>query len=370
MNKPNLLHFAVAACSYSLGALANDTNEIILQLTPAGEFRAADGRPEKISSWRIDAATAQNVINRFNARKQPVVIDYEHQTLHKEENGQPAPAAAWIRELIWREGEGLFARAELTSKAKAAIENKEYLYFSPVFAYSATTGHVTEIQMGAITNTPAVHGMNALELRAAATFGYQSNNEDPSMNKLLLALIASLGLAATASEDDAIAALNQKLTVDPLKRLREALGADASANEDTLVAACTTLKTRNPDPVNYVPVTVLNDARQQIVALTQKLEERDAADTESILQAALTDGRVTKGADEEAMRELAKTNAALFKKSVEARAPIAALTQSQTKGQPPAGTNEDELTEEEIAVCTNTGISKEDFKKSKAAAKA
>jgi phage I-like protein len=366
MNRKNLLHFAVAACTYSLGDLAAGSNEIILQLTPAGDFRAVDGRPYKIPAWNIDAAAATQVINRFNARKLPIVIDYEHQTLHKETNGQPAPAAAWIRELMWREGEGLFARAELTEKARSAIQNKEYLYFSPVFRYDGKTGQVLELEMGAITNTPAVHGMNALELRAAATFGYQSNNEDPSMNKLLLALIAALGLPATASEDEAVTALNQKLSVDPLKKLRDALGQPATASEDALVAACTSLKTANPDPVNYVPIAVLNDARGQVVALTKQLAERDAADTEAVLQAALTDGRVTKGADEDAMRELAKTNPELFKKSVEARAPIAALTQSQTKGQPPedAG-NKAELTADEIAVCTQTGMSHEEFKKSK-----
>lgn len=370
MNKSNLLHFAVAACSYSLGALANDTNEIILQLTPAGEFRADDGRPEKISSWRIDAATAQNVISRFNARKQPVVIDYEHQTLHKEENGQPAPAAAWIRELMWKEGEGLFARAELTSKAKSAIENKEYLYFSPVFAYNAKTGHVTEIQMGAITNTPAVHGMNALELRAAATFGYQTSTEDTSMKKSLLAcVISALALAPTTTEEEASVALSAHFEKDPLKKLREALGAEANANEEALVAACTTLKAKNPDPANYAPISVMNDLKEQVVALTDKLNARDQKDIDDSITAALADGRLLP-AQESWARDLGKTNVAALTAFLNTASSIAALTQSQTKGQPPAGTNDDELTEEEIAVCTNMGISREDFKKSKAATKA
>ena len=46
-----------------------------------------------VPSWRINAAIASAVMERFNG---PRVIDYEHQTLHKEANGQPAPAAGWI----------------------------------------------------------------------------------------------------------------------------------------------------------------------------------------------------------------------------------------------------------------------------------
>lgn len=43
--------------------------------------------------WHIDQAVAARVMERFNARRNPPVVDYEHQTLHKETNGQPAPAA-------------------------------------------------------------------------------------------------------------------------------------------------------------------------------------------------------------------------------------------------------------------------------------
>ena len=85
----------------------------------------------KPGAWRIDAASAQHVIQRFKARGKPPVIDYEHQTLHKEENGQPAPAAGFFRSLEWREGEGLFAQVELTARAKQYIADGEYRYVIP-----------------------------------------------------------------------------------------------------------------------------------------------------------------------------------------------------------------------------------------------
>ena len=366
MNKKTSLHFsfAIAACSYSLPALAEGANEILLQLTPAGIFQPADGRELTVPHWNINQAIANQVIARFNARNQPVVIDYEHQTLRKEENGQPAPAAAWVKELVWREGEGLFARAELTTKARQHISDKEYLYISPVFRY-ATNGDVTEIEMAALTNTPALHGMQALELRAAATFGYQSDDEEQPMNKLLTAIIAGLALQATATEDDAVVALNAHFAKDPLKGLRDVLGAPSTAGEAELVAACNSLKSKNPDPTNYAPVAVMNELKGQVAALTQKLNARDEADVDSSIQAALADGRLLP-AQESWAKDLGKTNRAALTSFLATAQPIAALNASQTKNKAPAADPATGLTQEELAVCSHMGISPENYKKAKA----
>ncbi len=369
MNKKTLLNSAIAlvACSYAIAPLGADSNEIILQLTPAGNFLPADGRKLDVQSWRMDAAIATQVIARFNARNQPVVIDYEHQTLHKEENGQPAPAAAWMRELIWREGEGLYARVELTSAAKKAIAEKEYLYFSPVFSYNKYTGDVTAIEMGALTNTPALHGMSALEVRAAATFNLATQTEDDPMKKSLLGIvIAAFSLPAHASEDDAVTALSAHLAKDPLKPLREVLGADANADETVLVAACSKLKSANPDPANFAPVSVMNELKEEVAALSAKLNARDAEDVSTAIDAALKDGRLLP-AQKGWAKDLGKTNVAALTSFLATAQPIAALSASQTQGKPPVVNSETGLTDDELAVCTNMGISPEDFKKNKTA---
>lgn len=359
--------FAIAACSYGLPVPAADTNDIILQLTPAGKFQPADGRQMSVPHWYIDRAVATKVIERFNARNQPVVIDYEHQTLHKETNGQPAPAAAWMRELIWREGAGLFVRAELTDRARKAVADKEILYISPVFRFNAMTGEVTEIEMAALTNTPALHGMPALELRAAATFGYQSDDEEQPMNKLLAAIIAGLALQATATEDDAVAALNAHFAKDPLKGVRDTLGLPATAGETELVAACTSLKTANPDPSKFVPVNLMTQMQGEIAALTQKLNARDEKDLEASIQAALTDGRLLK-VQEVWARDLGKKDIAALTSFLATAQPIAALTSSQTQGKPPVADEKTGLTEDELAVCSQMGIAPEEFIKNRPAA--
>lgn len=166
---PPVGSIALAACAFSITVPSADANRIEIQLTPAGTFKPSDGREMKVPAWRIDRAIAAKVIARFNARKTPPVVDYEHQTLHKEANGQPAPAAAWMRALDWREGSGLWATVELTERAAELIRAGEYLFVSPVFAYDAATGEVLAIHMAAFTNAPAIDGMAPLAVQAAAT---------------------------------------------------------------------------------------------------------------------------------------------------------------------------------------------------------
>lgn len=157
----------VGACAFELRASAAE-----VQLLPAGRFRAVDGRPREVDAWVIDAPIAERVIARAAARAGDLVIDYEHQTLRTEKNGQPAPAAGWFpgAALTWREGRGLFAGAvRWTGQARAYILAREYKYLSPVFAYNRQTGEVLQLLHVALTNTPGIDGMaDVVETAAAA----------------------------------------------------------------------------------------------------------------------------------------------------------------------------------------------------------
>lgn len=357
---------ALSACSFMLPANAEKLTTI--QVCPAGEFRPQDGRPMAVPAWRIDQASAQRVIERFNQRATPLVIDYEHQTLRKEENGQPAPAAAWFRALEWREGAGLFAEVELTDSARQAIANREYLFFSPVFRFDAKTGEVLAIEMGAFTNTPAIDGMEAMSLRAAACFG--ATLEDDSVNEHLKKLLAKFGLQAN-TDAEAVVALSahfdQTENHNPLKAVCGALGVDEATDEQTLVAACTALKTKadagatdNPDPTKYAPVAALTSLQTQVTALSASLQARDAADVNALIDGALEDGRLTKGLETWA-RDLGKKDVAALNSYLGATKPLKDVLASQTNGAAPVADNEHGLTADEIAVCSNMGITQEDY---------
>ena len=216
------------------------TGRVLLQVTPAQDFTPADGREMDVPAWRINQAIAGRVIAAFSAQ-QPPVIDYEHQTLHKEANGQPAPAAGWMHGLRWIEGRGLFAEVELTQRARDLVAAGEYRYFSPVFEYAKVTGEITRILMGAFTNHPAIAGMEGVNLMAAASARFTIPNPPETTVTLLEKLLAAIGLPATTTEDAAIAACTSiKAQADAA---RAALKLDGNATAETVTAACTSLRT-------------------------------------------------------------------------------------------------------------------------------
>jgi phage I-like protein len=117
----------IAACAITVTA----ANEI--QLFPARDFRATDGRPHDVPHWFIDAALTTQIIAEFEARANRTVVDYEHQTLLAGQNGQPAPAAGWFGKLEWRESSLYAIDVEWTERASQMIEAGEFatspLYF-------------------------------------------------------------------------------------------------------------------------------------------------------------------------------------------------------------------------------------------------
>ena len=125
-------------------------------LMPVGELNARDGR-----RWRLDDAEAVMEASRRRAGAADLVFDYGHQTDYSKENGQPAPAAGWIRELQARAG-AIWDRVEWTERARAMLKAREFRYVSPTFLHTPA-GVVTEVVRAALVNNPA------LDLPALAT---------------------------------------------------------------------------------------------------------------------------------------------------------------------------------------------------------
>lgn len=355
------LAIALAACSFQLAA--GDATTVSIQLTPAGDFTPWDGRELKPGRWHIDDAVAAAVIDRFAARKNPRVLDYEHQTLHKERNGQPAPAGGWITGLEWRPGQGLFGTVELTARARQAINDGEYKFVSPVFSYDQATGDVLDVRMAALTNEPGIDGMDPVSLQAAAT-AFFSDHEEPLMNKLLLAVCAALMMpAAATTEDQAIAALNAHFKADPLADIRKTLGVDDKADATAICTAIQARSTAEVDPAKFVPVSVVESLKTDLAALTAKVQ---GADVDALVAAGLADGRLLK-AQEDWARDLGKSNIAALSAYLDTAAPIAALTRTQTDGKKPVVDEANGLTADELAVCSATGLDPKDFAAAKAA---
>ena len=331
---------AHAALSFSITPAGRE-----IQLTPAGLFRARDGRPENLPGWKIDAAIAARVIARAAARRTPFVIDYEHQTLYAEKNGQEAPASGWFegKNLEWREGQGLFAtNVEWTAKAGAYIASKEYKYISPVFSYDKTTGEVLQIDLSALTNNPGLDGMQDVAALATEFFNRSAsgqshhNQEDQPMK----AIAVLLGLAEDASEAEinaAIVALKAKTT-----------------EHETTIAALTTetaaLKTQSPDPAKFVPVETVTALQTQVASLSTRLNQSEVDD---VISAAKASGKLLPAMESWA-RDLGKSDLAALKTYIEKNPAIAALNGNQTGGVEP-GAQGDTLTSDALKITQMMG---------------
>lgn len=368
------LNHSIAACAFEISA----TNDRI-QLFPAGKFRAIDGRPTDVAHWFTDAAVAQQLISALSVRKNPVVIDYEHQTLRTGENGQPAPAAGWMNgsKIVWEPG-GLFADGvEWTSRARELIKNREYRYISPVFTYDRRTGAVQQLIHAALTNDPGLDGMSEVTLAAASRLAALTTTETLTVNEELLKLLRQLLGLPDDADEAAITAALEKMAAD-LKPVTDADGNSiglssllASVQEkDTKIAGLTVaieaskkrpdpakVPAGNPDPSKFVPVEVVTQLTQDLAALSARV---NGSELDTIVTEALKAGKLLPALEPWA-RELGAKDLAALKSYVSAAAPIAALTTTQTGGKAPTGEDAHGLTPVELEAAALSGITPKDF---------
>ncbi|MDH4229970.1 MAG: phage protease [Nitrospirota bacterium] len=342
-------HIGIAVCHLDLA----NTGEI--QLLPAGKFRAMDNRPGGIDAWRVDADIAARVIAREAGRVSDFVIDYNHQTIYSRENGQPAPAAGWFRRMEWREGRGLFAvDVRWTDKAATAITSGEFRYISPVFWFSTDTGEVTQIFNAALTNNPALDGMQEVATLVAAHFDLSPEPEDEdAMNEKLLKL---LDLKKGADDEAAIAAC--------AALIQRAEAAEAKAAEaNTQVAVLTAqLPDAKPDPAKYVPLDVVKPLQEQVAALTAQV---NGARVTGLIATAMASGKLLPAMEPWA-RELGGKDVTALENYLASAVPVAALTGTQTGGKAPGEEGVAALSAEEHQVCATLGMTPETFLAAKA----
>lgn len=333
----------VASLTQSLSA----TGRGELQLFPAGAFRAQDGRPAECDAWHLDAKSAARLVNQVAGRATPFVIDYEHQSLTAATSGHPAPAAGWFSRVEWREGLGLFAvDVTWTARAAAHIDADEYKFISPVFAYDKA-GIPTQIINAALTNNPALDGMD--EVRLAALTLVQT--QESSMEELLEQLRWLLNLPVGATAADVQAQL-QKL-IDQLSGGAGTAAASVDlaqilAERDSRIAALTATQA---DPSKFVSIDVVQAMQAEIAALTNKAT---GDEVEQLVTAALADGRLHDSMANWA-RDLGKADIAKLRAYVSAAPKIAALTSTQTRGQPPVPPAGGALDQDTLAVCRLMG---------------
>lgn len=238
------------------------------QLFPYGEVMTDDG------PIIVDELAIQMTIAAFEARGNDLVIDYEHQTLY----GGEAPAAGWIRQLLNKGNEGLWAAVEWTEKAKGYLDRREYRYFSPVSFRRESDSRLAALHSVALTNSPKTHHLTALV--AKLEISERSHNKEEVMEKAKLIALLKLKAEATDAEiEAAILALQKPVEVIACKEVMEALGLGEKTGKSEAVATIHALKQQT----NVVSIADFN-------AMKKRLAERDR---DELVALALKDNKIT-----------------------------------------------------------------------------
>lgn len=248
------------------------------QVLPEGKIEINGEEPAY-----LDEEGAKAIIAAFSARGNDMVIDYEHQTL----TDAQAPAAGWIKSLVWKGKEGLWAAVDWTKKAKDYLDNREYRYFSPVLALSSGKRRIIRLINVALTNSPAMNNLRPI----VAKLQHETNNNQRKESDMLEKLRKLLGLAVDAAEDKVMEAV--EIAVNKLKTLEkaapviackevlEALGAKADAGKDEIIQIVAALK---------APSDVAKTLSLEVATLKQKIAAMEQND---LVTLALKEGKTS-----------------------------------------------------------------------------
>ncbi|MDR1350830.1 MAG: phage protease [Zoogloeaceae bacterium] len=301
-----------AALIIDLAAAGEMPEGMNAHIFPDGAFKAEDGRPASLTqgelkAWRMDAAIAAALVDALAASGKPILYDYEHKSLYGDSR-----AAGWIDALAHVPGRGLFAHVDWTPDAVEAVAKKVYRYSSPFFSFDRDNGEVSRLLSVALTNTPALPDLSAVDL----TRRFLPTEKEAEM----------------ADKEDVAALVSER---DGLKTTLAALTAERD-----------TLKTER-------------DAATTRLAEIAAAEAAKTAEAEKAEHAALMTEVKEKGLLAPVHHDWAAGLAlSALRAFVESARPLAALSrQTDGKGDAPAAV----LSPSEAALCQKMGVSPEAF---------
>jgi phage I-like protein len=301
-----------------------------IELVPAAAIVAGrDGRKWKNSK-------PKQVVLNSNARLPSLPIDENHSTDLAAPKGGSSPAFGWMSNLCADENGAIWADVEWTEKGRDALNKKEYRYISPVF-YSDEQGEINCILRAALTNTPN------LQLPALNSEQPENITTEDFMDK---ELCAALGLAETATVNDALAVI---------EKLKTAQNAAQSI-----------------DLTAYAPRVELNTALERAASAEKQVADLNAAQLKKEAEAAV-DEAVKAGKIPPALKDT-YINMCATQAGLEQFKDIAAKTPAIIDGKPqaPAGTplaSEVSLNAEDAAFAKAAGYSVDEWKKIREAGK-
>jgi phage I-like protein len=328
-----------------------------VHLIPSGVIASRDGRRAPGGPWRLtDAAAVIETTNDYHSGE-PIPIDFDHQLEHTEKNGAGAPASGWITALESRD-DGIWGKVEWTPDGAEALGKRRYRYLSPVFAYNSQ-GEILALMRAGLTNKPNLPALTAIN--ASTTTTTQEEEMSQTLQVVLQRLAALFGLPADADGDTVIVAANTTLESEKIHRtqisaLRTKLKLANDANAEQIFVAAQA--TASVDPTKFVPI-------ETYTAAASKLEQIQRTESARAVDAAIESGKIVPANRDWAIA-YHSSNPEGFAQFVGKQTSIVKSGEETRERGTGAATS---LTETEIAICAQTGVTEEQFLKTKNARK-
>jgi phage I-like protein len=342
-----LLDFTVLAGMDLKDAVTQDlASEAEVQIALPGHY--IQGAKE----FDITVKDFQEAEKNFLAAENPLPVDYEHNTFVK---GAEAPAAGWVKKVINRGEQGLYAVIAWTKGAAEKIRAGEYKFISPVLFFNARdtkTGKAIGTLLGppALTNFPLIQGMEPVTAKKI-----DLNEKEKRMKEFSAKLFAALGIDGgndEIAEDKAIELIKAKMTpaknppqIVAAKGVLEVLELPEEATEGQVKGAILALK----NPGNTVSTTEYNE-------LKAELQRRDI---DHAVEKALLDGKIAP-AEKAWAKEMAEGDLTTFNAFIAKRPQVVPIAMHLPKGNEKKGVEIDALQAE---INRQLGVKSEQFLK-------
>lgn len=292
-------------------------------LIPAGEFTGRDKR-----AW--NNSDPQAVIAHTRALGRDIPFDVEHATEIKGPQGEYATAVGWIsvKDLEIRDG-AIWGKVAWNEGDCWLIKSKSYRYYSPAFTYDST-GKVTSIKSVGLTNA---HNLQLPALNSQQ----QRGTDDMS---LPAAIRQALGLNDDANEAQAVQAIGQ-LKQDHQLALNRA---------------------ETPDPEKFVPKADLELALNRANSAETALKTVNDEKLEAAIDHAIEVDKKIAPASRDHYLALCREASKPLETFQNLVGTLPAIVGTEGNGgKKPEGGNQPKLTDEQIALCRQTGQSEEEF---------
>jgi len=338
-------------CSVDPTGINADSRQQMIQLISQdanGQITGIDGR-----GWQMDA---ESIIANAVASKTDYPIDYNHASLDARKTGAVAPAAGWVdHATLEARPDGIYGRVQWNEAAVNHLTEREFRYTSPVFTFNPKTGKTLAYKGSGLTHYPNLGDLTPVT---------NSNEGESVMDEIIEEIREALNLPTASNAAEIKVELDKlfsrvgKLATNSDARLIDQVGMiEARLESAETKAVAAVAANAQGDPAQFVPRAEFDRVDNALKTITTTQENQRV---EAAVNTALDAGKIAPASLDWA-KDLCRTNPKSFDEFVANTAQVIPMGESNHGSSEHASA----LSDEEAAVCSQLGLSTDDYLKTK-----